>query len=73
MLGQGFDKSDAERPDVARRGDDAPGDFRRIVRARMPGARGGGALLRFGGRRLLGVFGKGGNSVVRELELIRCA
>src|SRR4029077_20068751 len=72
MLRQGFDNSDAERPDVARRRDDSLRDFRRIVRAGMAKARSGNALLGIGGKRirLVGVFGGGGNAVAGEPEVV---
>src|SRR5713226_804686 len=69
MLCQGFDERDAERPDVACRRDDSLRDFRRVVRARMTEACGGGALRCFSGRRMR-LLGEGGNAIAREFELI---
>ena len=72
LLGESFDESDAQRPDVAGGRDDALGDLGRVVGTDMAHAGGKDALSRFSGRQvaLFGVLVDGENAIARKFELI---
>src|SRR6267142_2482800 len=72
LLGESFDESDAQRPDVAGGRDDALGDLGWVVGTSLAHASGKDARSRFSGRQvaLFGVLVDGENAIAREFELI---